>query len=299
MEHNHNHSHDINLSHAFKLGIAINIIYILVEATCGFLSNSMALVADSGHNLSDVLALGFSWIAVILSKRKPTAKFTYGFRRSTILIALLNTVFLLAAVTFIVWETINRLGEPAEINSNSVITVAAIGILVNGFTAWLFIKEKKHDLNIRSAFVHFVADALVSLGVVVAGVIMAFTGVAWIDTIVSFTIIVVILYSTYHLLIDSVNLALDAVPEGIDIEAVNQYLDNLPEVSGIHDLHIWALSTTDAALTVHLVTNSPTDVTFISTIQRQLNEKFRIKHATIQVEYGIKSSEYKTNCNEY
>ena len=295
MEHNHSHSHDMNLGNAFKIGISINIVFIVVEAVYGFLSNSMALVADAGHNLSDVLALVFSWIAVILSQRKPTLKFTYGFRRSTILIALLNTILLLAAVAFIVWETIQRLGKPLEINSNSVITVAAIGIAVNGFTAWLFMKGKKHDLNIRSAFVHFIADALVSLGVVVAGIIMAFTGIVWVDSLVSFAIIAVILYSSYHLLIDSVNLALDAVPENVNIEAVRDYLKSLPEVSDIHDLHIWALSTTDAALTVHLATNTQTDVAFITNIQHQLHQQFDIEHATIQVEYG--KAECETNCN--
>lgn len=295
MEHNHSHSHDMNLGNAFKIGISINIVFIIVEAVYGFLSNSMALVADAGHNLSDVLALVFSWIAVILSQRKPTLKFTYGFRRSTILIALLNTILLLAAVAFIVWETIQRLGKPLEINSNSVITVAAIGIAVNGFTAWLFMKGKKHDLNIRSAFVHFIADALVSLGVVVAGIIMAFTGIVWVDSLVSFAIIAVILYSSYHLLIDSVNLALDAVPENVNIEAVRDYLKSLPEVSDIHDLHIWALSTTDAALTVHLATNTQTDVTFITNVQHQLHQQFDIEHATIQVEYG--KADCETNCN--
>ena len=294
MEHNHSHNSNINLGNAFKIGISINIVFIIIEASYGFLSNSMALVADAGHNLSDVLALVFSWVAVILSQRKPTLKFTYGFRRSTILIALLNTVLLLAAVVFIVWETIERMGKPLEINSNSVITIAAIGIAVNGFTAWLFLKDRKHDLNIRSAFVHFIADALVSLGVVIAGIIMAFTGIVWIDSVVSFAIIAVILYSSYHLLIDSVNLALDAVPENVNIEAVRIYLQSLPEVSDIHDLHIWALSTTDAALTVHLATNTQTDVTFITNIQHQLHEQFDIEHATIQVEFGDTACE--TNC---
>lgn len=299
MEHNHSHSHDMNLGNAFKIGISINIVFIIVEAVYGFLSNSMALVADAGHNLSDVLALVFSWIAVILSQRKPTLKFTYGFRRSTILIALLNTILLLAAVAFIVWETIQRLGKPLEINSNSVITVAAIGIAVNGFTAWLFMKGKKHDLNIRSAFVHFIADALVSLGVVVAGIIMAFTGIVWVDSLVSFAIIAVILYSSYHLLIDSVNLALDAVPENVNIEAVRDYLKSLPEVSDIHDLHIWALSTTDAALTVHLATNVQTDIAFITNIQGQLHQQFDIEHATIQVEFGNSELECDTNCDHH
>jgi cobalt-zinc-cadmium efflux system protein len=296
MEHNHTHNHDINLGNAFKIGITLNILFIVLEATYGFLSNSMALVADAGHNLSDVLALVFSWVAVILSQRKPTLKFTYGFRRSTILVALLNTMLLLAAVAFIVWETIERLGKPMEINSNSVIAVAAIGIAVNGFTAWLFMKGKKHDVNIRSAFVHFIADALVSLGVVVAGIIMAFTGIVWIDSIVSFAIIAVILYSSYHLLIDSVNLALDAVPENINSEAVRDYLISLPEVADIHDLHIWALSTTEAALTVHLATNIQTDIAFITTIQNSLHERFDIEHATIQVEFGNSELECDTNC---
>ena len=294
MEHNHTHNHNVNLGNAFKIGISINIVFIIIEASYGFFSNSMALVADAGHNFSDVLALVFSWVAVVLSQRKPTLKFTYGFRRSTILIALLNTIILLGAVAFIVWETIERLSKPAAINTNSVIVIAAIGIGVNAFTAWLFLKDRKHDLNIRSAFVHFIADALVSLGVVVAGIIMALTGIIWIDSLVSFVIIAVILYSSYHLLIDSVNLALDAVPENISIEAIREYLKTLPEVSGIHDLHIWALSTTEAALTVHLATNTQTDVKFISNIQHQLHEKFDIEHATIQVEYGSDACEI--NC---
>jgi cobalt-zinc-cadmium efflux system protein len=297
MEHHHSHHPDINLGKAFKIGITVNVLFVVIEAYYGFLSNSMALVSDAGHNLSDILALVFSWIAVMLSQRKPTLKFTYGFRRSTILIALLNTIFLLAAVAFIGWETIQRLGKPFVINSDSVITLAAIGIVVNGFTAWLFMKGKKHDLNIRSAFVHFIADALVSLGVVVAGIIMAFTGIVWVDSLVSFAIIAVILYSSYHLLIDSVNLALDAVPENINSEAIREYLIKLPQVDGIHDLHIWALSTTDAALTVHLATHSLTDITFITAIQQQLHERFNIEHSVIQVEYDSNSTICKSNCN--
>lgn len=297
MEHNHSHNHNINLGNAFKIGIAINIIYIIIEAAFGFLSNSMALLADAGHNLSDMLALAFSWVAVIVSQRKPTLKFTYGFRRSTILVALLNTILLLLAVAFIIWETIERLSNPIEINSKSMISVAAIGIVVNGFTAWLFLKGKKHDLNIRSTFVHFIADALVSLGVVAAGVLMALTGLMWFDSLVSFAIIAVILYTSYHLLIDSVNLALDAVPDNINLQSVREYLESLPEVSGIHDLHIWALSTTDSALTVHLTTCIQTDVNFITKIQHRLYEQFNIEHATIQVENGNIDSEYENNCN--
>jgi len=297
MEHNHSHNTNTNLGNAFKTGITLNLIFIIVEVIFGFSSNSMALLSDAGHNLCDVLTLVFSWIAVLLSQRKPSLKFTYGFRRSTILIALLNTIFLLVAVVFIVWETIQRIGSPEGINSKSVITVASIGIIINGFTAWLFMKGKKHDLNIRSAFIHFIADALVSLGVVIGGIIMILTGITWIDSILSLIIVVVILYSTFHLLIDSVDLALDAVPKNINIMEVQSYLESLHEVSSIHDLHIWALSTTDAALTVHLITKTPTDIGFISSVQKQLSEKFTIEHSTIQVEYGLTNSGCKTNCN--
>jgi cobalt-zinc-cadmium efflux system protein len=286
MEHSHQSIKNVDIGNAFKTGIAINILFIVFELIYGFLSNSMALVADSGHNFSDVVALIFSWIAVRLSQRKPTLKFTYGFRRSTILIAILNTFLLLSAVVVMLWKTIQRLGEPQVINSESVIIVASIGILINGFTAWLFLKGKKHDLNIRSAFIHFITDALVSLGVVVAGFIMALTGITWIDSVVSFIIIAVILYSSYQLLTKSVSLALDAVPEQIDIEAIGMYLNSLPEVIKLHDLHVWALSTNVAALTVHLETRIQTDLNFITNIQRQLNDQFGIEHPTIQVEYG-------------
>ncbi len=286
MEHAHSHNHDINLGTAFKIGITANIIFIVAEALSGYLSNSMALLADAGHNLSDVLALVFSWIAVILSQKQPTLKFTYGFRRSTILIALLNTLVLLAGVGLILYGAIKRIHTPLHINTNSMMVVATIGIVINAFTAWLFMKGKKNDLNIRSAFVHFVADAVVSMGVVAAGIIMTLTGIQWIDSLVSFAIITVILYSSYNLLIDSVNLALDAVPENINIENVRDYLANLPEVTGIHDLHIWSTGTTDAALTVHLTTSVTTDFNFISSIQHYLHEQFDIEHSTIQVEFG-------------
>lgn len=283
------HSQVKNVGNAFKTGIAINIIFIVIEIIYGFISNSMALVADAGHNFSDVLALVFSWVAVRLAERKPTLKFTYGFRRSTILITILNTLLLLGAVGFLLWENIQRIGESQIIDSKTVMIIAAIGIVINGFTAWLFFDEKKRDLNIRSAFLHFMADALVSLGVVIAGLIMALTGITWIDSIMSFIIVGVILYNAYKLLIESVSLALDAVPENIDIKAIRMYLSNLPEVKGIHDLHIWAMSTSAAALTVHLETNIQTDVNFITEIQRYLNNKFGVEHSTIQVEYGNQS----------
>jgi cobalt-zinc-cadmium efflux system protein len=286
MEHNHTHSHTMHLTNAFKIGIAINVVFILGEGFAGYLSNSMALIADAGHNLSDVLTLIFSWIAINLSQREPTLKFTYGFRRSTILVALLNTILLLIAVGFILYETIVRLNHPVVVNADSMMIIAGIGILVNAFTAWLFMKERSHDLNIRSAFVHFASDALVSLGVVIAGIIVKFTGYPWVDSAVSFIIIAVILYGSYKLLIDSVNLALDAVPENIKIELVLEYLKSLPEVAGVHDLHIWSLGTTNAALTVHLSTCVQTNVSFISSIQHHLHDQFEIEHSTIQIEYG-------------
>lgn len=296
MEHtHHNHTAD-NIGNAFKTGITVNIVFIVLEVIFGLVSNSMALLADAGHNFSDVLALVFSWIAVRLSQRKPTLKFTYGFRRSTILIALLNTMLLLVAVGVIAWETIGRIGKPVHIDSGSIITVAAIGIVVNGFTAWLFMGGKKHDLNIRSAFIHFIADTLVSLGVVITGIIISYTGITWIDWVVSFAIIGVILYSTYHLLVDSVTLSLDAVPENVNIQEVRNFLQEKPEVSGVHDLHIWPMSTTDAALSVHLVTRKQTGIAFIQEIQQQLHQKFDIEHSTIQIEYGAGVNDCDTNC---
>ncbi|MEI6275957.1 MAG: cation diffusion facilitator family transporter [Prolixibacteraceae bacterium] len=284
MEHSHHKGFDS--VKALKIGIILNIGFIIIEVFYGIKSNSTALLADAGHNFSDVMALGFSWFALMLSQRKPTLKFTYGLRRSTILAAMFNTIFLLAAVVLIIMETIDRLRHPVEIQAVSVIVVAFVGIAVNGFTAWLFVRGQKHDLNIRSAFLHFFADALVSFGVVVGGIIIAFTGFYLIDSLISFLIVAVILYSSYHLLIDSVHLALDAVPENINIRAIRLYLENLTEVMGIHDLHIWALSTTEAALTVHIVTNIQTDMAFISAIRDDLHNRFQVGHSTIQVEFG-------------
>lgn len=284
-DHNHIESGQ-RQDNAFKTGIILNIIFIVLEIIFGYISNSMALLSDAAHNFSDVMALGFSWTAILLSQRKPDLKFTYGFRRSTILVALLNTILLLASVVFIVFETFQRIGSPVEIKSRYVIIVASSGILVNGVTAWLFSASHKLDLNIRSVFLHFVADTLVSLGVVISGVIIALTKITWIDSAVSLAVAVVILYTTYKLLIRTINLALDAVPDNIDINAVKNYLEGIPHVIGIHDLHIWALSTSDAAITVHLTTDIQTGSDFISSIRNDLTEKFAIGHTTIQVELG-------------
>jgi cobalt-zinc-cadmium efflux system protein len=281
----HNHSENSSdFSFAFRLGILINILFISVEVVFGLLSNSTALLADAGHNLSDVLALIFSWFAILLARRKPNLRFTYGLRRTTILTAIINTLLLICTVGFIAWEAIIRINSNPQIHGRTIILVASLGILVNAFTAFLFMKGKEHDLNIKSSFLHFVADALVSLGVVIAGFIILFTSITWIDSVVSLTIAAFILYSSYRLLIDSVNLALDAVPKDIDINAVSKYLTSLKNVNSIHDLHIWALSTSETALTVHIVIDSSTNENFLNEINDYLNANFGIKHTTIQVE---------------
>ncbi len=298
MAHSHTNYHSPGLNpvsdSSFRAGIILNIAFVIAEVIFGLLSSSMALLSDSGHNLSDVITLIFAWGAIKISQRKPTSKFTYGFRRSTILAALLNTLLLLVAVGVILWETIIRITKPVEINSKDVIIVASIGIVINGITAFLFRKGQKQDLNVRSAFFHFITDTVVSLGVVVTGVIIAFTRLYWIDSAVSIVILLIIIYSSYNLLTESVNLALDAVPENININDVRSFLTGLPEVSALHDLHIWALSTTDAALTVHLSTKVPTSVDFIIRIQENLKQKYSIGHTTIQVEYGDTSG----SCND-
>lgn len=275
-----------NYGAAFKAGIIINVVFIAAEVILSLLSNSTALLADAGHNFSDLIALIFSWIGVLLSQRKPTLKFTYGFRRSTILIALLNTLLLLIAAGVIIYMNVRKVRNPHPVNAENVMIVASVGVVINAITAWLFNKGRKHDLNIRSVFSHFVADALVSAGVVISGILILLTGIQWIDTLVSLIIVILILYISYNLLIDSVNLALDAVPDNIGISEVRDFLKSLPEVSGIHDLHIWALSTTEAAMTVHLSTTTHTGFDFISSIQKQLLERFNIGHSTIQIEYG-------------
>lgn len=280
--HHSNHQHYI--SNAFKTGILINLIFIAVEIFYGFLSNSVALLADAGHNFTDVIALLFSWFALIIARRKPNLRFTYGLRRSTILAAMINTLLLLVAVSYILFEAIVHFKSGAGVQSRSIILVAGAGIIVNGFTAWLFAKNKDQDLNIKSAFFHFIADTLISLGVVIAGIVILFTGYVWIDPMVSLIVAIFILYGSYGLLRDSVNLALDGVPGNIDINAVHCYLAGLNNVKSIHDLHVWGLSTSETALTVHLVTNEAVDNQFIPSITKHLHDNFHIGHCTIQVE---------------
>ena len=295
MDHHHTHSQS-NSSNAFKIGILINIIFIAVEVFYALGSKSMALFADAGHNFSDVAALLFSWFAILIARRKPSYRFTYGLRRATILAALINTILLCIAVGMIVWEAISRFRIDVKIQSGQVIIVASAGMIVNGVTAWLFRRGKEQDLNIKSAFLHFMADTLVSGGVVIAGVAIALTGFYPIDSIVSLIVAAIIIYGSYGILVDSVNLALDAVPKNIDLEAIQEYLSSRSLVASIHDLHVWALSTSETALTVHLIVTGPTDDNFTSRLTDDLRERFHIGHITIQVERAG-SEACETSCN--
>jgi cobalt-zinc-cadmium efflux system protein len=270
---------------AFALGVALNLTFVAAEAVFGIRANSLALVADAGHNLSDVLGLALAWGASVLSARIPTPRRTYGLRRSSILAALLNAVILLVAIGAIAWEAIGRFRHPGPVASGTVIAVAAIGIVINGVTALLFMRGRQRDLNIRGAYLHMAADAGVSVGVVLAGGVIALTGWFWVDPVVSLIIVVLIAIGTWGLLRDSFNLALDAVPEGIDPAAIDGYLAQLPGVVAVHDLHIWAMSTTEAALTVHLVKeNDRVDDALLQRICGELHDRFGIEHTTVQFE---------------
>jgi cobalt-zinc-cadmium efflux system protein len=299
--HHHDHSHaPANYNRAFIIGIILNVGFVLIEAGFGFFTNSLALLADAGHNLSDVLGLVLAFGASWLTRRRPTPRYTYGLRRSSIMAALFNACFLLVAMGAIALESIQRLNDPTPISGSIVIGVAFVGIVINGITAWLFMSGREQDLNIKGAFLHMAADALVSAGVVLAGIAILTTGWLWFDPVVSLIIVVVIVVGTWNLLRDSLNLALDAVPEGIDPQAVRTYLSELSGVVGVHDLHIWAMSTTETALTAHLVmlTGNPGDA-FLSRISMELHDNFGIEHSTIQIETGnfLRPCEQKSCCD--
>lgn len=282
----HHHHAPKSFGRAFAIGITLNLAFVAIEGAYGFFSNSLALLSDAGHNLSDVLSLALAWFATWLARRRPSAQFTYGLRSSSILAAVINAVILLVAVGGILWEAAMRLNSPAPVNSAVVMTVAAIGILINGLTAALFASGSKDDLNIRGAFLHMLADALVSLGVVIAGFAIMQTGLEWIDPVISIVIALVIVWGTWGLLKDSVAMALAGVPGGIDAREVEEFLRAQPGVSRVHDLHIWALSTSQTALTAHLVRPSGSDDHFLFALSRSLSEKFGIGHSTIQIELG-------------
>ena len=284
----HGHSHaPADFGRAFAIGVALNTIYVVLEAVFGVLSGSMALLADAGHNLSDVLGLLLAWGAVWLAKRQPTAKRTYGYKRGPIMASLANAVILLVAVGAIVYEAVARLITPQPVITGTIVWVALVGVFVNAGTAWLFMKGRRGDLNIRGAFLHMAADAGVTVGVIVAALLIAATGWQWLDPAVSLLIAAVILIGTWGLLRESVDLAMDAVPPDIDQDAVRAYLCALPGVTEIHDLHVWAMSTTETALTVHLVRpGCGTDDAFLHQVCHDLHDRFAIGHPTVQVEDG-------------
>ncbi len=304
-DHSHGHSHGhgghchapADFGRAFAIGIVLNTAFVIVEATYGFLSGSMALVADAGHNLSDVLALLLAWGASIAAKRAPTERFTYGYKSSTILAALANAGLLLFAIGAIAFETLHRLTDPAPVEGMTVIIVASIGIAINAGTAMLFMRGQKDDLNIRGAYLHMAADALVSVGVVIAGIAILYTGAWWIDPMTSLVIVAIIAWGTWGLLKDSVKMGLLGVPEGISEGDVRGYLSALDGVEAVHDLHIWPMSTTETALTAHLVmpAGHPGD-RFLHDIAHELEHHHRINHATIQIEQTRDCAQNGTGC---
>ncbi len=296
MPHDHGHDHagahghgghshaPADFGRAFAIGLALNLAYVFGEAGFGLAGHSLALLADAGHNLSDVLGLAGAWGATALGRRLPSARYTYGLRRSSILTALGNAVLLLVVTGGIAWEAIQRLFHPGHPAGLTIVVVALIGIAVNGVTALLFLSGRKNDLNIRGVFLHMAADALVSAGTAAAGLVILLTGYSLVDPLVSLAISVVIVAGTWSLLRDSLNLSLDAVPEGIDLAAVEAYLRGLPGVVAIHDLHIWGYSTSDTALTAHLVSDEVESSALLPRIAEDMRHRFGIGHATIQLE---------------
>jgi cobalt-zinc-cadmium efflux system protein len=284
--HSHEHTHaPANFNRAFAIGIVLNIAFVVIEGFYGWKVNSLALLADAGHNLSDVLGLILAWVGVFASKLHPNARHTYGWKRATILAAFANALLLLVAMGSLIWEAIGRLNSPTRVHGVTIMVVAGIGILINSITAWLFIRGSKSDLNIRGAFLHMTADALVSLGVVIAGALALWFGWAWIDPVTSLLIAAVILLSTWRLFRDSLHLLFDGVPWQINPAEVRLYFESLPGVVNVHDLHIWAMSTSQIALTVHLVIpEGQRGDAFIEEIRESLLDKFDIEHPTIQIE---------------
>jgi cobalt-zinc-cadmium efflux system protein len=284
----HAHVHgQADYGRMFAIGIGLNLAYVAAEAGVGVFAGSLALLADAGHNLSDVLGLVLSWGAAVLSRRRPSQRFTYGLRSSSILAALANAIILLVVTGGIAWEALYRMSQPVAVAGGIVAWVAGAGIAVNGATALLFAGGSRRDLNVKSAFLHMAADALVSAGVVLAGIAIAVTGIGWIDPAASLLVSAIIVYGTWGLMRDAMRLALDAVPADINPGTVRAHLAGLPGVAAIHDLHIWGMSTTETALTCHLVmpNGHPGDAA-LTEIAHDLEERFGIHHATLQIELG-------------
>jgi cobalt-zinc-cadmium efflux system protein len=296
----HAHAHGLGHVHApakfdkaFAIGVALNTAFVVIEVVYGILGHSVALLADAGHNFSDALGLGVAWAAVVLAKRKPTSRFTYGLGGTSILAALFNGVFLLVVTGGLAWEAAQRFYDPQPVAGKTVMIVAACGIVLNGFCAWLFASGRKGDLNVRGAFMHMAADALVSIGVVIAGLVILLTGWQWLDPVMSLVINAVIVWGTWGLLTGSLTMSLNAVPECVDLVKVREFLIAMPGVKAVHDLHVWSLSTTDVALTCHLVTpdgHPGDDVLHHAAVE--LKEDFGIGHATFQTELSQPSADH-------
>jgi len=274
-----------NHNRAFVIGLLLNLVFVVTEAGFGFRADSLALLADAGHNLSDVAGLLLAWVASLLTRRRPSKRRTYGWRRSSILAAMINSIILFVAAGGIMWEAVRRFQHPEPVLAGTMLLVAAVGIGVNSATAYLFFHGREKDLNIRAAFLHMAADAGVSAGVVVAGVTILATGWLWVDPAVSLAVVAVILVSTWSVLMESINLVLDAVPENIDTDSVKDYLLSLPGVTAVHDLHIWGLSTTETALTAHLIKpETEGDDELLEKARKDLHDRYKIRHITLQWE---------------
>lgn len=288
--HHHDHSHSVELTSinkAFIIGIVLNMAFVIIETVTGFWTHSLALLSDAGHNLSDVASLALSLLAFRLAKVKASAKYTYGFRKATVLTALLNAVILLIAIGSIGYEAIVRFSHPQPIEGRTVAIVSFIGIIINSITAYLFRQDKEKDLNVKSAYLHLAADALVSLGVVIGGVLILYTHWLWLDSVISLGIAFVILIGTWGVLKDSLRLSLDGVPENVDVEKIRTRILSLSQVSDFHHIHVWAMSTTKNALTAHLVIKETADFIEIEKIKSQVKhelEHLNVHHSTIEVD---------------
>jgi len=284
-DHHHNHHAKADFGRAFAIGIALNLGFVAIEAVYGFIANSMSLLADAGHNLSDVLGLVVAWAGAVMAKRAASPRFTYGLKKAPILAALANSLFLLVAVGAIGAEAIRRLFYPSSSDGETIMIVAGVGIAVNALTALLFARGREHDINIRGAYLHMAADAAVSAAVVFAGLVILWTGQRWVDPIMSLAVAVVILWGSIGLLKESVWMSLAGVPSSIDVDLVEAELAELEGVETVHDLHVWPLSTTETALTAHLVAPdvASTDA-LLQEARRMLHDRFRIEHCTLQIE---------------
>ena len=283
--HGHHHSHQLEqLNTIYIVAVTLNLLFVIVEAAVGFWSNSLGLLSDAGHNLSDVFSLLLAMLAFKLSMSHSTSRFTYGYRKSSILISLLNAIILLVAVGAIIVESIGKISNPVEVHGNMIAWTAAVGILINGATAWALSKQQKHDINTRGAFLHMLADTLVSVGVVVSGIVISKTGWNIVDPIVGLLIAAVILVSTYKLLAESLRMSIDAVPEDVDSEAIVKSMEEAKDVLNVHHVHIWPISTTETALTAHIVVSDNSKLESVTDSLKELLDKQGIHHSTLEVE---------------